>query len=89
MNNVIYRILGIKGRITIPFFFRKMLGFRENDILSFTIEGDKIIVKCEKLCNDCKIKPLSDVELGEFLNKLSNNERQYAINHLTKLICEK
>ena len=34
--NKMYRILGKRGRITIPFELRKRVGFAYNDVLSFT-----------------------------------------------------
>ena len=36
----IYRVLGKKGRITIPFELRQSVGFKYNDILSFTESDD-------------------------------------------------
>ena len=32
----IYRILGKRGRITVPFEIRQSVGFKQNDILSFS-----------------------------------------------------
>ena len=36
----IYRVLGKKGRITIPYEIRQRIGFRYNDVLSFTQQDD-------------------------------------------------
>lgn len=52
-----YRILGKRGRITIPFEIRQRVGFSQNDVLSFTEspDGRTVLVKREKLCDDnCK-----------------------------------
>ena len=50
----IYRILGKRGRITSPFAFRQEVGFRPDDVLSFTIQEDQtVLIKREKLCNNC------------------------------------
>ena len=35
-----YRILGKRGRITIPFEIRQRVGFSQNDVLSFTESPD-------------------------------------------------
>lgn len=45
-----FRILGKRGRITIPFEIRQRVGFSYNDILSFTEapDGRTVIVKREK-----------------------------------------
>ena len=50
----IYRVLGKKGRITIPFEIRQRIGFRYNDILSFTQQDDgSVLVRREKICDNC------------------------------------
>lgn len=36
----IYRILGRRGRITIPFEIRQKVGFKQDDVLSFTESED-------------------------------------------------
>ena len=46
------RILGKRGRITIPYEIRQKLGFRPNDVLSFQImDGRTVLVRRERLCN--------------------------------------
>lgn len=46
-----FRILGKRGRITIPFEIRQRVGFSYNDVLSFTEapDGRTVIVKREKI----------------------------------------
>ena len=52
MSNTIYRVMGKRGRITIPYEFRQQVGFGYNDILSFTKQDDNtVIVKREKICD--------------------------------------
>ena len=49
------RILGKRGRITIPYEIRQKLGFRPNDVLSFQIMGDRtVLVRRERLCNSTR-----------------------------------
>ena len=47
----LYRILGKRGRITIPFEIRQRVGFSYNDVLSFTEspDGRTVTVKREKI----------------------------------------
>lgn len=46
------RILGKRGRITIPYEIRQKLGFRPNDVLSFQIMDDRTVsIQRERLCN--------------------------------------
>lgn len=49
-----YRFLGRKGRTTIPFEIRRTMGFEANDLLSFERRGDLLIVKKEKICDNCR-----------------------------------
>ena len=51
----LYRILGKRGRITIPYEIRRRAGFQYNDILSFTEQDDRtIMVRRAKICDNCK-----------------------------------
>lgn len=63
----IYRVLGKRGRITIPYEIRQRIGFKYNDVLSFTQQDDgSVVVRREKsaitvmnlLKNSRKISPL-------------------------------
>ena len=42
--NKLYRVLGKRGRITIPFEMRRRAGFSFNDVLSFTQQDDCTVV---------------------------------------------
>jgi len=49
-----YRVLGKKGRITIPFEIRQRIGFRYNDVLSFIQQDDgSVLVRREKIYDNC------------------------------------
>ena len=80
------RVLGKRGRITIPQEIREQVGFHYNDVLSFDVtdDGDAVVIKREKLCTDCK-KPSSDgeVTLQELLNSLSYQEQCAAMIQLS------
>ena len=52
--NKILKILGKRGRITIPWEIRQALGFVYTDVVSFEVDGDTVLVKREKLCNGGK-----------------------------------
>lgn len=86
------RILGKRGRITIPYEMRKRMGFAYNDVLSFTEapDGRSVVVKREKICDNCKgesIQPKKEktdsVTLFDFLNGLSEEQQCAALFHLT------
>ena len=80
--NKIYRTLGKCGRTTIPYAIRVRLGLRHNDLISFEEDGDTVIVRREKVCDECN-DFLDDIdEIGEdndalldFVDDLSDKER--------------
>ena len=83
----IYRVLGRRGRITIPFEIRQAMGFDYNDIVSFEAkDGKTVTVKREKICSECRTTgaDASDtVSLRDFLDGLSENEQRDALVHLS------
>lgn len=84
-----FRILGKRGRITIPFEIRQRVGFACNDVLSFTEapDGRTVIVRRERLC-DCaeetgqKKEEADTVTLFDFLNSLTEEQQRAAFTHL-------
>ena len=76
MNKKLLRILGKRGRITIPYEIRQSMGFAYNDVLSFTESGDgrSVIVRREKLCDNCQSKTAQAVSDGHtrLLNQLDS-----------------
>lgn len=83
----IYRVLGRKGRITIPLELRERVGFSSNDILSFTQQDDStIIVRKEKICSHCaegKSRKNTNDSILEFLSELSEEQKRMALVHLS------
>lgn len=90
-----YRILGKRGRITIPYEMRQRVGFLYNDVLSFTEseDGRTVLVRREKICNSCKDDPpgdsVNEVTLLEFLDGLTDAEQHAALVHLSVKWAEK
>lgn len=88
-----FRVLGKRGRITIPYEIRQRIGFRYNDVLSFTQQDDgSVLVKREKICDNC-IDIADDYEenitLEDFLDSLSEEEQRDALLHLSLLWAKK
>ena len=88
----IYRVLGKKGRITIPFEIRQRIGFRYNDVLSFTQQDDgSVVVRREKLCDNCNEfaeECEENYTIEDFLDSLSEEEQRDALIHLSLLCAE-
>lgn len=95
MANIMYRILGKRGRITIPYEMRQRVGFAYNDVLSFTEseDGRTVLVRREKICNHCNNEPpgdsVNEVTLLEFLDGLTDSEQHAALIHLSVKWAEK
>ena len=93
--NTMYRILGKRGRITIPYEMRKRMGFAYNDVLSFTEskDGKTVLIKREKICDNCEeaapALKTDEVTLLEFLNGLSAEQQRAALIHLSVKWAEK
>ena len=83
-----YKILGKRGRITIPYEIRKSVGFAQNDVLSFEQGKDNrsVVVRREKIC-DCQDKEKNankeEITLYEFLNNLTPAQQRAALVHLS------
>ena len=88
------RILGKRGRTTIPYAIRQSVGFGYNDVLSFA-EGDdgrSVIIRREKLCDSCKDREPPVVEqrcLQDVLTGLSHEEQLAAFLYLSRVLTEK
>ena len=83
----IYRIMGKRGRITIPYALRQKLDIGPNDVLSFSETTDKraIVVRKERIC-DCEeteVAGTDELTLYDFLNGLSAEQQHAAFVHLS------
>ncbi len=84
----VYRILGKRGRTTVPYDLRVKMGIHPNDLVSFRIEGDEIIIKRERICDNCQAPdsreaPTSSGALREFLDSLPANVQKEALVYLS------
>lgn len=90
-----FRVLGKRGRVTIPHEIRQRVGFGYNDILSFTetADGRTVVVRREKICDDCRARQPAakedEVTLLDFLNSLSAEQQRAALVHLSVLWAER
>ncbi len=49
----IYRVLGKKEGLKSPTKIRQPIGFRYNNVLSFIQQDDAVLVRREKICDNC------------------------------------
>lgn len=81
----IYKILGKKGRITIPYEIRSKLGFTYNDVVSFEDKGNGCVaIKKEKICDSCNKPAEADMSILEYLDSLTPVEQNAALAYLSR-----
>lgn len=89
MNKKIVRVLGKRGRITIPYQIRVRNKIGYNDILSFEEkDANTIILRKERLCNGCTpecFDEVSELSIEDFLDSLSTEQQRKATIHLNLL----
>ena len=86
MSNTIYRVMGKRGRITIPYEFRQQVGFGYNDILSFTKQDDNtVIIRRESSFGYPADNLAADtgVTLRDLLDSLTPTQQKAALVHLS------
>ena len=84
----LYRILGKRGRVTIPFEIRQRVGFGYNDVLSFTEQDDRtVVVRREKVCDDCR-KNAEQEALNELLDGMTKAQLSALFAQLSKRMAE-
>lgn len=96
MANPIYKVLGKRGRITIPFEIRQRVGFSANDILSFSEseQGQTVVIRREKICDHCRdaaspVFPDGKLALADFIDSLSEKEQRDALVYLSEKWAER
>lgn len=89
-----YRVIGSMGRVTIPYWMRKQIGIRPEDVVSFEVVDENTVLVCRESIREAEkadIKQTADVPmptLKEFLDSLTEPERYAAMVHLSVLWAE-
>jgi bifunctional DNA-binding transcriptional regulator/antitoxin component of YhaV-PrlF toxin-antitoxin module len=86
----IRRILGKRGRTTIPFEIRQIIGFSPGDVVSFEVSGNTVICVREKICDHCggasngiSFQPLDREMLLKYMGNLSPAEQRDLLVSMT------
>lgn len=81
----IYKILGKRGRITIPFAIREELGLEQNDVLSFELQDDgAVVIHTEPRCCGCHDEtPPGMISLQDLLDELPMEAKRDAVVYLS------
>lgn len=70
-------------RITIPPIIRERLKLHPGDLLSFSLDGDTICIRRERLCDNCAAAEKT-VDLDAFFESLSPEQQQRLVSHLSR-----
>lgn len=77
---IIRRIIGKKGRTTIPYVMRCILDIKENDVVAYYLTEDRsaVIVTKEDLCSGCNstCTETNDEELLDFVRSLPDKDQK-------------
>lgn len=81
----IYKILGKRGRITIPYAIRQELGFEQNDVISFEVQDDgSVIFRAEPRCCGChEDNQPNMISLQDLLDELPMEAKRDAVVYLS------
>lgn len=89
MMRKIVRVLGKRGRITIPYEIRVRHNIGYNDILSFEEkDANTIVLRREKLCGGCTpecFDEVNDLSIEDFLDSLTPEQQRKATIYLNLL----
>lgn len=85
--NTFYRIIGRRGNSTIPYALRVELNIHPDDLISYTRDGDRIIIRKERVCDNCGGTPDKDdyvdtKEMKEVLSTLPTDARMDILFYL-------
>ena len=69
--------------ITIPPIIRERLKLHPGDLLSFTLDGDTICIRRERLCDNC-VASKPPVDLDAFFDSLSPEQQQSLVSSLAR-----
>ncbi len=89
-----YRIVGRRGNSTIPYALRMELGIHPEDLVSYTRDGDRIIIRKERVCDNCGGKPdsgdyLDTKEMKELISSLPYEAKQDILFYLYSTLLDK
>ena len=68
-----YKVIDDRGRLTIPRSVRFLTGITANSIVSLTFSKDEIIIKKEKICDNCQ----NEKEEKETIQPITERVRQH------------
>ena len=82
--NKIYRLVGKKGRTTIPFDIREKMKIGCNSLLSYEMKDENtIILRREKVCDHCSDHGVKEGSILDVVNSLTETEQKALHRYLS------
>ena len=80
----IYKLIGKKGRTTVPFAIRMKLKLGYNSLVSYEMDDDNtVIMRKEKVCDGCKTSGVKEGSILDVVNSLTETEQKALHRYLS------
>lgn len=80
----IYKLIGKKGRMTVPFEIRMKMELGYNSLVSYEMKDDStVILHKEKVCDGCKISGVKEGSILDVVNSLTDTEQKALHRYLS------
>lgn len=85
----VFRLIGRKGRTTVPFEIRVRMKLGYNSLISYEVkDDDTVILRREKVCDGCKDQKVKEGSILDVINSLSATEQKATFHYLAKRLSE-
>ena len=81
----IYRFLGKRGNTTIPYPLRLAMGLKRYDLVSYELDGDTIILKRERICDNC-VLDINQTQIPGFAEPKPQKKQNKKISRARKTL---
>lgn len=80
----IYKLIGKKGRTTVPFEIRMKMELGYNSLVSYEMKDDNtVILHKEKVCDGCKASDVKEGSIIDVVNSLTDTEQKALHRYLS------
>lgn len=82
--NKIFKLIGKRGRTTVPFEIRMKMRLGYNSLVSYELKDeDTLILRKEKICDECKEPTIKEATILDVVNSLSDTEQKALYRYLS------
>ena len=82
--NKIFKLIGKRGRTTVPFEIRMKMRLGYNSLVSYELKDeDTLILRKEKICDSCKEPTIKEATILDVVNSLSDTEQKALYRYLS------